>query len=223
MEANGPNYRLRESKRRLKQNRPDTDNPPDHEQDDRQVDPNWQGSVNVLKKQVGKYLILITAHGRWIAMASLPFRPQLPTYPQWFREHCPWSNHQFSYYNRLITNLQPLKADSRQQIARGQQEKTGIVRWFGAFHEVPPKTSLSSTISGKESQRMALLFILSALRAHTLMLKHWYPPLFPINHTPLFLAFLTSSPCIFSFHLGDSVCIPEYLIIPKLLIRLRHW
>ena len=40
MEANGPSYRLRESKRRLKQNRPDADDPPDHEQDDRQVDPN---------------------------------------------------------------------------------------------------------------------------------------------------------------------------------------
>ena len=39
MEANGPSYRLRESKRRLKQNRPDVDGPPDHEQDDRQVDP----------------------------------------------------------------------------------------------------------------------------------------------------------------------------------------
>jgi len=40
MEANGPSYRLRESKRRLKQNRLDTDDPPDHEQDDRQEDPN---------------------------------------------------------------------------------------------------------------------------------------------------------------------------------------
>jgi len=37
---NGPSYRLRESKRRLKQNRPDTDDPPDHEQDDRQEDRN---------------------------------------------------------------------------------------------------------------------------------------------------------------------------------------
>ena len=40
MEANGPSYRLRESKRRLKKNRPDPDDPPDHKQDDRQVDPN---------------------------------------------------------------------------------------------------------------------------------------------------------------------------------------
>ena len=40
MEANGPSYRLRESKRRLKKNRPDADDPPDHEQDDRQADPN---------------------------------------------------------------------------------------------------------------------------------------------------------------------------------------
>ena len=40
MEANGPSYRLRESKRRLKQNRPDTDDPPDHEGDDRKVDLN---------------------------------------------------------------------------------------------------------------------------------------------------------------------------------------
>jgi DNA replication protein DnaC len=39
MEANGPSYRLRESKRRLKHNRPDADDPPDHEQDDRQADP----------------------------------------------------------------------------------------------------------------------------------------------------------------------------------------
>jgi len=51
-------------KKRLKQNRPDTDNPPDHEQDDRQVDPNRQGSVYVLKKQAGKYLPLMVAHGR---------------------------------------------------------------------------------------------------------------------------------------------------------------
>jgi len=28
MEANGPSYRLRESKRRLKKNRPDADDPP---------------------------------------------------------------------------------------------------------------------------------------------------------------------------------------------------
>jgi len=40
MKANGPSYRFRESKRRLKQNRPDTDDPPDHERDDRQVYPN---------------------------------------------------------------------------------------------------------------------------------------------------------------------------------------
>lgn len=40
MEANGPSYRLRESKRRLKQDRPDTDNPPEKNQDDRQADPN---------------------------------------------------------------------------------------------------------------------------------------------------------------------------------------
>jgi len=40
MQANGLSYRLRESKRRLKQNRPDTNDPPDHEGDDRQVDPN---------------------------------------------------------------------------------------------------------------------------------------------------------------------------------------
>ena len=40
MEANGPSYRLRESKRRLKKNRPDAADPPNHEQDDRQVDPN---------------------------------------------------------------------------------------------------------------------------------------------------------------------------------------
>jgi DNA replication protein DnaC len=40
MEANGPSYRLHESKRRLKKNRRDADDPSDHEQDDRQVDPN---------------------------------------------------------------------------------------------------------------------------------------------------------------------------------------
>ena len=40
MEANGPSYRLRESKRRLKHNRPDADDPPDYERDDRQADPN---------------------------------------------------------------------------------------------------------------------------------------------------------------------------------------
>ncbi len=40
MEANGPSYRLRESKRRLKHSRPAPDDPLDHEQDDRQVDPN---------------------------------------------------------------------------------------------------------------------------------------------------------------------------------------
>ena len=40
MEVNGPSYRLRESKRRLKHNSPDADDPPDHEQDDRQVDSN---------------------------------------------------------------------------------------------------------------------------------------------------------------------------------------
>lgn len=39
MEANGPSYRLRESKRRLKHNRPDADDSHDHEQDDRQIDP----------------------------------------------------------------------------------------------------------------------------------------------------------------------------------------
>jgi len=64
MESNGPSYRIRESKRRLKKNRPVTDNPPNHEQDDRQVDPNWQGSVYVLKKQAKKYLPLMVAHGR---------------------------------------------------------------------------------------------------------------------------------------------------------------
>jgi len=40
MEANGPSYRLRESKRRLKQDHPNTDNPPGQNQDDRQADPN---------------------------------------------------------------------------------------------------------------------------------------------------------------------------------------
>ena len=40
MEANGPSYRLREAKRRLKHNRPDADDPPDYERDDRQADPN---------------------------------------------------------------------------------------------------------------------------------------------------------------------------------------
>ena len=35
IEANGPSYRLRESKIRLKQERPDTDSPPDLKQDDR--------------------------------------------------------------------------------------------------------------------------------------------------------------------------------------------
>jgi len=38
------------------------------------------------------------------------------------------------------------------------KRKTSIVGWFGAFHEVPPYTFLSSTIPRKESQRMALLF-----------------------------------------------------------------
>jgi len=40
MEANGPSYRLRESKRRFKQDRPDAGNPPEKNQDDRQADPN---------------------------------------------------------------------------------------------------------------------------------------------------------------------------------------
>ena len=140
MEANGPSYKLCESKRRLKQNRPDTDNPPDHEQDDRQVNPNWEGSLYVLKKQVGKYLPLMVAPGQWITMASLPFRLQLPTYWQWFHKHCPWSDDLVFDHNRLITNLQPLKANGREANRLRQKEKPvslGCSVLFTKFRRTP--------------------------------------------------------------------------------------
>ncbi len=92
-------------------------------------------------------------------------------------------------HNRLITNLQRLKADSRRQIACGQKEKPvslGGSLLFTKFRRRPP---YPQRYRGRRANGWLSFLIVSTLRDPYLDAQALIPPSFPHeSHTHLFLA-----------------------------------